>query len=33
MGVRFLSDIKPGVLGVRFLSDIKLGASQQNQES
>ena len=33
MGVRFLSDIKPGVLGVRFLSYIKLGASQQNQES
>ena len=33
MGVRFLSDIKPGVLGVRFLSDIKLRASQQNQES
>ena len=33
MGVRFLSDIKPGVLGVRFLSDIKLGTSQQNQES
>ena len=33
MGVRFLSDIKPGVLGVSFLSDIKLGASQQNQES